>query len=209
MVGPRGVGQGGAEQGGVGEAMADRPLAELQQVVVADVGSGMAAASEQGGSIEAIAVRESKSIRRLRLPLPLGPRLARMIRRRRSANGPTVRRSSRPEARSPFAVIPAKDFKKRMVVEIDGLPHLIEQIIVQTPSARGAATLYKVRARNLKTRQRVDKTFKGTDSLAESSFERRPMQFLYRDDEAFHFMDARASTSSPCPPRAWKTSPRS
>ena len=89
-------------------------------------------------------------------------------------------------------VIPAKDFKKRMVVEIDGNPHLIEQIVVQTPSARGAATLYKIKARNLKSRQRVDKTYKGTDGLNESSFERRPVQFLYRDEDQFHFMDARS-----------------
>jgi elongation factor P len=87
-------------------------------------------------------------------------------------------------------VVPAKDFKKRMVVEIDGAPHMIEQIIVQTPSARGAATLYKVKARNLKTRARVDKSFRGTDALNDSSFERRPVQYLYRDAEAFHFMDA-------------------
>jgi elongation factor P len=77
-----------------------------------------------------------------------------------------------------------------MVVEIDGAPHMIEQIQVQTPSARGAATLYKVKARNLKTRQRVEKTFKGGDALSESSFERRTVQFLYRDPDGFHFMDA-------------------
>lgn len=87
-------------------------------------------------------------------------------------------------------MVPAKDFKKRMVVEIDGAPHMIEQISVQTPSARGAATLYKVKARNLKTKNRVEKSFRGTDVLAESSFERRAVQFLYRDPEAFHFMDA-------------------
>jgi elongation factor P len=87
-------------------------------------------------------------------------------------------------------VIPAKDFKRRMVVEIDGAPHMIEQIQVQTPSARGAATLYKIKARNLKTKTRVEKAYRGTDSLNESSFERRPIQFLYRDPEAFHFMDA-------------------
>jgi elongation factor P len=87
-------------------------------------------------------------------------------------------------------VVPAKDFKRRMVVEIDGAPHMIEQIQVQTPSARGAATLYKVKARNLKTKARVEKTYRGTDGLSESSFERRPVQFLYRDPEAFHFMDA-------------------
>ena len=42
-------------------------------------------------------------------------------------------------------MVPAKDFKRRMVVEIDGSPHMIEQIQVQTPSARGAATLYKIK----------------------------------------------------------------
>jgi elongation factor P len=87
-------------------------------------------------------------------------------------------------------VVPAKDFKRRMVVEIDGAPHMIEQIQVQTPSARGAATLYKIKARNLKTKSRVEKNYRGTDALSESSFERRPVQYLYRDADALHFMDA-------------------
>ncbi|ADV63417.1 translation elongation factor P [Isosphaera pallida ATCC 43644] len=87
-------------------------------------------------------------------------------------------------------MVPAKDFTKRMVVEIDGAPHMIERIQVQTPSARGAATLYKVQARNLKTRAKLEKTFKGTDSLNEVAFERRDVQYLYRDGELFHFMDS-------------------
>ena len=87
-------------------------------------------------------------------------------------------------------MVPAKDFKKRMVVEIDGKPHMIEHIDVQTPSARGAVTLYKVKGRNLKTRMRVEKSFRGTDALNESSFERRPIQYLYREPGAFHFMDS-------------------
>ena len=87
-------------------------------------------------------------------------------------------------------MVPAKDFKRRMVVEIDGAPHMIEHINVQTPSARGAATLYKIKARNLKTKTRVEKAYRGTDALNESSFERRPIQYLYRDTEAFYFMDS-------------------
>ena len=87
-------------------------------------------------------------------------------------------------------MVPAKDFKRRMVVEIDGAPHMIEHIAVQTPSARGAATLYKIKARNLKTRNRIEKSYRGTDALTESSFERRPVQYLYRDTDAFFFMDA-------------------
>ncbi len=87
-------------------------------------------------------------------------------------------------------VVPAKDFKRRMVVEIDGAAHMIEHIQVQTPSARGAATLYKIKARNLKTRNRVEKTFRGGDTLKEVGFERRAAQFLYRDPDEFHFMDS-------------------
>ena len=87
-------------------------------------------------------------------------------------------------------MVPAKDFKRRMVVDIDGTPHMIEHIQVQSPSARGAATLYKVRARNLKTRTKLEKSFKGTETLAEASFERRAVQYLYRDGDGFHFMDS-------------------
>ena len=92
--------------------------------------------------------------------------------------------------RGPNHVVPAKDFKRRMVVEIDGMPHMIEHIQVQTPSARGAATLYKIKARNLKTQARVEKSYRGTDSLNESSFERRDIQYLYRDADELHFMDS-------------------
>ena len=77
-----------------------------------------------------------------------------------------------------------------MVVEIDGVPHMIEHIQVQTPSARGAATLYKIKARDLKTKTRTEKSYRGTDSLNESSSTRRPIQFLYRDQESLHFMDS-------------------
>ena len=37
---------------------------------------------------------------------------------------------------------------------------------------------------------RVEKAYRGTDALNESSFERRPIQYLYRDGDEFHFMDA-------------------
>ena len=36
----------------------------------------------------------------------------------------------------------------------------------------------------------MEKSYRGTDALNESSFERRPVQFLYRDADALHFMDS-------------------
>lgn len=83
----------------------------------------------------------------------------------------------------------AKDLKNGTVVELDAAPCLIEQITVQSPSARGASTLYKIRARNLRAGTKLDRVFKGTDLIRDADFSRRSVQFLYRDASHFHFMD--------------------
>jgi len=83
----------------------------------------------------------------------------------------------------------AKDLKNGTVVELDYAPCVLEQIQVQSPSARGASTLYKIRARNLKLGTKLDKVFKGTDFIRDADFARRSVQFLYKDATQFHFMD--------------------
>ncbi|MFG0253932.1 MAG: elongation factor P [Rhodopirellula sp. JB053] len=60
---------------------------------------------------------------------------------------------------------------------------------MNTPSARGAATLYKFRARYLLTRNKVDITMKGTDNLDEADFARREVQMLYSDPTHLFVMD--------------------
>ena len=62
-------------------------------------------------------------------------------------------------------MIKACDLTKNSVVEINGDPHVVEQLRVQTPSARGAATIYKVRFRNVRTRSKLDQSFRGDDPL--------------------------------------------
>ena len=86
-------------------------------------------------------------------------------------------------------MIHARELSRGMVVTIDGAACMVEKVVTQTPSARGANTLYKVRARNLATRGKVDRTFKGTDALEEPDFQRRPVQYLYRDKTGFCFMN--------------------
>jgi len=71
----------------------------------------------------------------------------------------------------------------------DGAPVLILGVTVQTPSARGAATLYKYRARNLLTKMKVDLTLKGGESLDESDFERREVKLMYTDPTHVHVLD--------------------
>jgi elongation factor P len=79
--------------------------------------------------------------------------------------------------------------KRGQVVDIDGDPCIVETITVQTPSSRGSTTLWKVRARNLKHKRKVDKVYKGGDTIAVPNFEKRPVQFLYQDNAGLHFMD--------------------
>lgn len=83
----------------------------------------------------------------------------------------------------------AKEIKTGAVVNYNGAPVLIETIHVQTPSARGAATLYKYRGRNLVTRQKTDITLKGTESLDEADFQRRAVKMMYTDATHLHLMD--------------------
>lgn len=83
----------------------------------------------------------------------------------------------------------AKEIKNGAVVNYNDAPVIIESISVQSPSARGAATLYKYRGRNLVTRQKVDITLKGTESLDEADFEKREVKLMYSDATHMHFLD--------------------
>ena len=83
----------------------------------------------------------------------------------------------------------AKDIKTGTVVVYDGNPVVIQGITVHSPSARGAATLYKFRARNVVTGNKIDLTMKGTESLGEADFSRRNVQVMYSDATSMFLMD--------------------
>ncbi len=83
----------------------------------------------------------------------------------------------------------AKDIKRGHIVNFNGAPCMIETINVQSPSARGAATFYKYRARNLITKQKVDITLRGGESLNEADFQKHPVKFMYSDPAEVHLLD--------------------
>ncbi len=84
----------------------------------------------------------------------------------------------------------AKDLKPGAIVLHNDAPHAIESVSVQSPSARGGATLYKFRARNLMTKQKADFACKGTDNLDEADFQRREVTLMYSDGDQVHFLDS-------------------
>jgi elongation factor P len=83
----------------------------------------------------------------------------------------------------------ASEIKKGSVIEVDGAAVLITELQVQTASSRSGNTLYKVRGRNVLTRQKFQGSFKGDDQFQTVELERRPVQFLYQDAEGATFMD--------------------
>lgn len=83
----------------------------------------------------------------------------------------------------------AKEIKSGAIVNYNEAPCLIESVTVQSPTARGAATYYKYRARNLITKQKVDITLRGGDSLDEADFRKRAVKYMYADATHIHFLD--------------------
>ena len=86
-------------------------------------------------------------------------------------------------------MITTSEFKKGLVIQIDGAPCLIIDVVFQSPSARGANTMVKTKYRNLITGQVLEKTFRSGDKVDEADFERHKGQFLYADGVKGIFMD--------------------
>ena len=90
-------------------------------------------------------------------------------------------------------MISTNDFKKGARLELDGAPWTIVSTNTQTPSARGAATLVKVRLKNILTGQVSDRSFKSGEKFQEPDLEMRASQYLYSapdgSDTIYYFMD--------------------
>lgn len=81
------------------------------------------------------------------------------------------------------------DFKRGLVIQLDGAPCVLVDVNFQSPSARGANTMVKTKYRNLITGQVLEKTFRSGDKVDEADFERHKGQFLYADSGRGIFMD--------------------
>ncbi|MBR9856260.1 MAG: elongation factor P-like protein YeiP [Oceanisphaera sp.] len=83
----------------------------------------------------------------------------------------------------------ANEVKKGMVVELDGKLLMVRDIEVQSPSARGSATLYKMRFTDLKSGFKVEERFKGDELLTTVELQRRTVVLSYVDGDDHIFMD--------------------
>ncbi|MDH4121134.1 MAG: elongation factor P [Deltaproteobacteria bacterium] len=79
------------------------------------------------------------------------------------------------------------DIRKGLKVEIDGDPYVVVDFQFVKPGKGNAFT--RTRIKNLVTGSVLDKTYKSGEKLKPADMEEREMQFLYKNEEGFHFMD--------------------
>ncbi|MFZ5755372.1 MAG: elongation factor P-like protein YeiP [Pseudomonadota bacterium] len=84
----------------------------------------------------------------------------------------------------------ASEVKRADVVELDGHLLIVREIEVQNPSARGAATLYKMRFSNVQTKLKHQQSFKGDDLLKTVDLTRHKVTYSYADGSEHVFMDS-------------------
>ena len=84
-------------------------------------------------------------------------------------------------------MINVSDMKRGILLDMDGAPWQVIDCAFQTPSARGASTLTKIKIKNLKTGQVLNKSYRGGEMLNEADCEKRGVQFLYKDGDEFAF----------------------
>ncbi|NVN97926.1 MAG: elongation factor P [Geobacteraceae bacterium] len=79
------------------------------------------------------------------------------------------------------------DLKKGLKITLDGDPYLVTAFDFAKPG-KGQA-LYRTKMRNMITGSTLDRTYRSGETFEPASLEDRKMQFLYKEEEHYVFMD--------------------
>lgn len=79
------------------------------------------------------------------------------------------------------------DLKKNVLITLDGQPYKVIDYS-QKVMGRGGS-IVNVRVKNLITGALIPKTFKGQEKIEPAEVTTKKVQYLYKDDEKFYFMD--------------------
>ncbi len=79
------------------------------------------------------------------------------------------------------------DFRNGMVLDIDGL--LMQIVYFQHVKPGKGGAFVRSKLKNVRTGAVTDKTWNAGERVTEVRLERRPVQYSYRDEQHFHFMD--------------------
>jgi elongation factor P len=79
------------------------------------------------------------------------------------------------------------ELKKGVVFELDGVPYKVLEYN-QKVVGRGGS-IVNIRIKSLIDGKVLDKALKGNDQVNDADISRKDVQFLYSDNDSFHFMD--------------------
>ncbi|MBF0361407.1 MAG: elongation factor P [Oligoflexia bacterium] len=80
------------------------------------------------------------------------------------------------------------DFRKGLKIELEGKPYIIVDFQHVNPG-KGSAFV-RTKMKNLETGQVIEKTFKaGIDTAKRPDMEERQMEYMYSDQDGYHFLD--------------------
>lgn len=82
----------------------------------------------------------------------------------------------------------ANDIRKGMILLHNGEPHLVMEFHHRTPGNLRA--FVQVRLRNLKNGNSFETRYSSTESIEKAVLEHHDMEFLYKDDTLYHFMNS-------------------
>ncbi|MGE5663795.1 MAG: elongation factor P, partial [Deltaproteobacteria bacterium] len=81
------------------------------------------------------------------------------------------------------------DFRNGLKIDFEGEPYLIVYFQHVKPGKGGA--FVRTKLKNLKTGAVLEHTFRSGDKVGKPDLEEREMQFMYRMENQFHFMETR------------------
>lgn len=79
------------------------------------------------------------------------------------------------------------DLKKGLKIIIDGEPYIVTYFDFSKPG-KGQA-LYRTKLRNMITGLTIERTYRPGDTFEPALLDEREMQYLYREETHYHFMD--------------------
>jgi elongation factor P len=81
------------------------------------------------------------------------------------------------------------DLRKGLKIILDGDPYIVIAFDFAKPG-KGQA-LYRTKMRNMINGTILDRTYRSGETFDPASLDERTMQYLYKEDNAYHFMDNR------------------
>ncbi|MFC1891522.1 elongation factor P [Thermodesulfobacteriota bacterium] len=81
----------------------------------------------------------------------------------------------------------ASDLRKGLKLQLDGDPYIIVDFQFKKPGK--GQSLYRCKMKNMISGVILDRTYRSGDTFEKATLEERKMQYLYNQEDEYHFMD--------------------